>query len=229
MSERVSAAWWRERMNSMSKAQVKEADRQRLERRTIWEQTQTPEQIQAADEERLAMLKLKFRAKQCAMNCAMTKAAKEHVGRRRGSELHPEAYMRRFAVEARVAATAHFQRQEVKAKREARATHLAHGFMRNVPYTRMEVRCYRRPDWSRVVEIINGHRFGDDRTFDQRLEQWLQGAQQADNLYVRVYDEETSGWVSRKFDPAEALLATVAKLHLKRDKLEDSIQGMTAQ
>jgi hypothetical protein len=210
-------------------SRVKEADRQRLRRRAAWEATQTPEQIKAADEERLAVLKLKFRAKQNAMNCAMAKAAKEHVGQRRPNELNPNVHLRKIAEGARVAAVGHFQRQQGKAKHEARAVHLAHGFIRGVTYSRMERMCYTRPNWSRVLEIINDHRYGDDRVFDQRIEQWLQGAQQADNLYVIVYDEENAIWVSRKFDPAAATLNTLMKLREKRDVLDDRIREMTPQ
>ncbi len=71
-------------------------------------------------------------------------------------------------------------------KSEARTTHLAYGFIRGVPYARMERICYgvlkgygsSEPDWARIAFIVG--RFSQDETnpqgFMQRFAEWVDEA-----------------------------------------------------
>jgi len=57
---------------------------------------------------------------------------------------------------------------------EARAVHLALGFLRGVPYNTMENKSYDWPNWDRVEEIATKYGQTDSRVLAQRFAQWKQ-------------------------------------------------------
>ena len=60
---------------------------------------------------------------------------------------------------------------------EARAAHLALGFLRGKSYVTMENKSYDWPNWTRIQEIITKYGDGDIRVLLQRFEQWKQEAE----------------------------------------------------
>lgn len=63
---------------------------------------------------------------------------------------------------------------------ETRASLLAYGFMRDVPYSVIEERYHEAPNWERVEQIAAQFtkKYGsfDERKFKQRFEEWFQRA-----------------------------------------------------
>lgn len=61
-------------------------------------------------------------------------------------------------------------------RKEARASHLADGFIRGVPYAVMENFAYSEPEWDRVERIATKFTTEDERVVKQRFAEWLDQA-----------------------------------------------------
>ncbi len=47
---------------------------------------------------------------------------------------------------------------------EARATHLAYGYLRHMRYLRIEAKCYRPPNWAKVKRMVEKYGLTQDDT-----------------------------------------------------------------
>lgn len=100
-------------------------------------------------------------------------------------------------------------------KSDARNTHLAYGFMRGVPYSRMEQLCYgvykgygvTEPQWSRIEAIVE--KFSKDepmpQVFLQAFHEWLEDAKkwyEGNKERIRsVIAQRAKDWDTRLNDP----------------------------
>jgi hypothetical protein len=173
-------------------------DERRKQRRAAWEATQTPEQVKAADAERLARLRLKFRLLGHIEKSRELKGAIDE----KGNDLRWS--MAKLERRAKQAALGFIQRKEAKNKKASRCVQLAHSFMRGTAYARAEQTCWVKPDWPQVTDVLDAH-----NTDWQRYEQWYQTA--LAHLKVSFKGVEPS-----KDD-------TLKKLQRKRNKLNNAI------
>lgn len=62
---------------------------------------------------------------------------------------------------------------------ESRSSHVAYGFLRGLPYRRIEANTKTAPDWSRVEALVK--KYGDDDPRDrmQRFSEWKEAAEAA--------------------------------------------------
>lgn len=171
-----------------------------------WEGRHTPEQIKAADEERLARLRLKFRLKGMVEQSVELRAtlceAQELITKTRRRARKPMA-----------AAAGSAMRARDKISKETRSVQLAHGFLRDVAYARMEQKCWTKPDWPRVEMIVRQYAPDVSQAYWQRYEQWYQAARQHLRDGAFLGDE-----------PSESEI--MQKLLRRRDKLESAIAGL---
>ncbi len=63
-----------------------------------------------------------------------------------------------------------------KVRKECRHSHLAYGFLRDVPYRRMEQSCHTEPDWKAVQSLIERFAEGDLRDHRQRFSSWKEAS-----------------------------------------------------
>lgn len=139
-----------------------------LKRRKAWEATQTPEQIKAADAERLARLRLKFRLKGHVEKARHLKEAIENEA----SSIHYA--LEKLERRRRIAAMGFVQKKRAKNRKQTRCVQLAHSFMRGTAYARAEQSCWVRPDWPRVTALVLETHATPEAL--QRFEQWYQAA-----------------------------------------------------
>jgi len=59
---------------------------------------------------------------------------------------------------------------------EARATYLAFGFLRGMPYSSIEQKRYTDPDWAKIETMVNRYGEGDSRDRLQRFASWKDSA-----------------------------------------------------
>lgn len=64
--------------------------------------------------------------------------------------------------------------RKVTLRKEARAHHLAYGFLRGVDYKRMEHKAYELPVWELVLEIITECSKKDSRDINQKFAEWTE-------------------------------------------------------
>jgi len=60
-------------------------------------------------------------------------------------------------------------------RRESRSAHLAYGFLREMPYRKIEDKCYTKPNWSRVKDLAS--KYGDYthnevKFLDDKIKAW---------------------------------------------------------
>ena len=78
-------------------------------------------------------------------------------------------------------------------RRESRASHLAYGFLRGMPYLRIENTCYEAPDWDRVARLV--------QSFDPK------GISPLPNVRsnaLQVIKDDLKTWSETKLDVAKA-------------------------
>lgn len=59
---------------------------------------------------------------------------------------------------------------------ESRSAHVAYGFLRGLPYSRIEGTAKTSPNWSRVEDLIKKYGTGDIRDRMQRFAEWREAA-----------------------------------------------------
>lgn len=147
-------------------------DRERKERRLAWEASLSPDEIAAADHTRLTMLRLKLRLK------GMVEQVIQREGLLRDAQEIAAAGATRRVRRSLATGAGAVMRDCQKIRKETRCVQIAHGFMRGRAYAEMEQICWTKPDWNRVLEIVNRHAHGNSQAFWQGYEQWYQAARQ---------------------------------------------------
>ena len=59
---------------------------------------------------------------------------------------------------------------------ESRSSHVAYGFLRGLPYSRIEANTKSEPDWSRVEALVKKYGEDDPRDRMQRFSEWKEAA-----------------------------------------------------
>lgn len=129
---------------------------------------------------------LKIKALSLGAECRIIRAQENRLARRLAKARGRAAVEQWLAGDKRLAgiareegtfASLHNHRMVV-VRREARATHLARGFLKGTAYRDMEHACWEQPIWDRVREIAVKYRPGDhsEQVIRQRFAEWRDAA-----------------------------------------------------
>lgn len=69
------------------------------------------------------------------------------------------------------------QHRTIEVRREARTAGLAYGFLRETPYRKMEFKCYTKPNWSRVKDLVSKYgcyTHNEIKFLEDRIKEWFE-------------------------------------------------------
>lgn len=67
-------------------------------------------------------------------------------------------------------------RHRMDLRKEVRSAQLAYGFLKGIPYRKMEAKAYTEPNWQRVRKLAEKYGEEDSRIIAQRFAEWMDAA-----------------------------------------------------